>query len=203
VLLLALLAAAPAVAQTRGINSTASRSGRGATGPAVPFQSVFTPGPAERQAAARALIDPVTQLRLAGQRMNAAVVTPLVPLYFPPTQVIVIPTPPVVIEAPVAAPQPQVILIAGPAGAGLREASSEPGREEPAEAGAAKAAPPLRELAELVLVRRDGREIGVVAWSRQGERVVYVTRQGQRRILAAAEIDFEATQRRNEQDTSD
>lgn len=64
---------------------------------------------------------------------------------------------------------------------------------------AARASEPLRDVGEFVLVRRDGRLLFAVAFSAEGDQLIYITREGVRRSLPLAELDIEATRRMNEE----
>jgi hypothetical protein len=137
---------------------------------------------------ARALVDPVTQHRLALAQQFVGV-APFLPFAFPfgsgAPQVIIVQQPPVVILQQPPAP----------------EESAERVRYVEREAKPELARPPEtpRELGELVLVRRDGTLVFVVAFSKQRDRIIYVTREGIRRSLPLAELDIEATLQMNEE----
>ena len=151
--------------------------------------------------AAKAAIDPATQHRLAFERqMRASTpVTPLIP-FFPTTQVIIVQQPPVVILTEPEATQrdEELTLAAGPA-VPRRRHEPEP-MESPRELVAPQpAAPPPPELNEIVLVRRDGKLVFVVAYSTQGERLVYVMHDGVRRSMPVSEVDTDATRLINEE----
>ena len=141
-----------------------------------------------RNLGARALIDPVTQYRLALAQQFGGV-APLfpfgLPIGFGTTQVIIVQQPPVVILQQPSAPEEAVERVRYIE----REVKPEPAR--PAE--------PPRELNELVLVRRDGTLVFVVAFSKQRDRIIYVTREGIRRSLPLGELDIDATLQMNEE----
>lgn len=144
-----------------------------------------------RNAGVRALIDPVTQHRLALERQirrEAPPVAPLVP-FFPSVQVVIVQQPPVVIlQEEEEKPAEGVTLVAGPPMAPRSEAEA---RQEPAaRSGTEEPAP---ELSELVLVLKNGKLQFVAAFSVMEERLVLVTREGVRRTLARDEVDWEAT----------
>jgi hypothetical protein len=144
----------------------------------------------ERNIGVRALIDPVTQHQLALERQaRRAVPAIAAPAIFIPISnvVIVQPPPVVVVESPPVAQAPTPA-----AGA------EEPAKKYPEEAAAAVSAPP-RELEEILLIRRDGSALKVVAFSANATRLTYVTRDGARRSLALAELDLEATTLANEE----
>jgi hypothetical protein len=52
---------------------------------------------------------------------------------------------------------------------------------------------------EFILVGRDGSQVLAVAFTRQNDRIVYVTRQGIRRSMGITELDPDATFRVNEE----
>lgn len=150
--------------------------------------------------ARRALIDPITQHKLALERdlRRSMPVVPYFPI-LPMTQVVVVQSPPVVIvqESPASAyAQPGVTLVAGPTMAGaLREEDRAAVRvAEPSEP-----VPPLHEFEEMVLLRQDGKLLFAVAFTRQGEHMVYITREGIRRTVRLAELDVEGTRKLNEE----
>jgi hypothetical protein len=58
--------------------------------------------------------------------------------------------------------------------------------------------PPLRELSQFILVRRDGQIILTGAFSASRDLITYITREGIRRALPLAQLDIEATQQMNE-----
>lgn len=145
----------------------------------------------------RALIDPVTQQRLALARQirRETPAGPVIPFFPMMPQVIVVQSPP-----------PVIVLQQGEADAGERLAmraervSTAPREPEAAaEPPLARAVDPHRVLEEYVLVRKDGREIFAVAFSARDGRVIYVTSEGLRRTVALAELDREATTLRNDE----
>jgi hypothetical protein len=139
----------------------------------------------------RALIDPVTQHRLALARELQRDAGRRRPGFgFPPilnsVQVVIIQQ-----------PQPPVILLQQEQPAELRRVA-EP-VAAPVPAAILEPPPPPRELGELVLVRNDGRILFAVAVSFGSEHAVYISQQGLRRTVALAEIDLDATLRFNEE----
>lgn len=146
-----------------------------------------------RDLATRAVIDPATQhqLALARQLRQTAPVTPVVPVVFPVINntVVVVQAPPVIVQAP----PPTVIIQQIPAAATVH---SNPAGEP---AVVAEPPPPHRELSEIVLVRIDGGLLFAVGYAQRGDRLVYVTPEGQRRTVKLAEIDVEFTLRLNEE----
>jgi hypothetical protein len=113
------------------------------------------------------------------------------PFFTPPPEVVVVQSPPPVIV--VQAPAPVIVR---------QGASTESNAHAPA-SGLAAAAPQevevRREAAEYVFVQRDGRVVFAVAFTVEGDRVSYITREGNRRSLAIGAIDFDATTRMNEE----
>lgn len=137
----------------------------------------------------RALIDPVTQHQLALAReirRETPVAFPVMPLVVNSIQVIVVPPPPVVIiQSPAPAEQHE-------------EAAAEARSVAPAPVAPAPPSEPYRQASEMILVRRDGSLLFVVAFLTRGENLVYVTADGNRRLLRLTELDREATLEMNE-----
>jgi hypothetical protein len=143
---------------------------------------------ANRDLGVRALIDPITQWRLA-QAESLLRETPVsgagFPFFMPsapfvvieqaPPQVVILQQPPTVIEQP------------APAATAVHEASATP----------APVPAPLPDRGEFVLVTRDGAQLLAVGFTRQGDRIVYVTQQGLRRSLLLVDLDPEATEQAN------
>ncbi len=87
------------------------------------------------------------------------------------------------------APQPQIIVVQAPA-ASQQSAAPEP---------TAESQPPLPDVGQFTLVLRDGSKIQAVAFTLKSDTIVYITIDGSRRTLAAADLDSAATQRVNEE----
>jgi hypothetical protein len=68
--------------------------------------------------------------------------------------------------------------------------------EQPAVA--TQPASPVQELAPLVLVRRDGQVLFVVAFAVSGDRLTYITSEGTRRSFPVAELDKDSTRQMND-----
>lgn len=106
----------------------------------------------------------------------------------------------IVVQSP-----PPVIVVQAPAPVIIREGASAEATGSPTPAPAADSAPQQaapearREAAEYVFIQRDGRVVFAVAFTVEGNRLFYVTREGNRRTLAIAAIDFDATTRMNEE----
>lgn len=136
----------------------------------------------------RALIDPVTQQELAlGERLLQE--TPATPISFPffGSEL----QPAVVLEQQ----PPQVIVLQQP-----RSQAQEPSAEisEPVAPPAAEQ-PPLPDVGEFVLVLHDGTQVHAIAFTRQDDRIVYITPDGLRRSFAVTDLDSAATRRLNDE----
>lgn len=55
-----------------------------------------------------------------------------------------------------------------------------------------------RQSAEILFIRRDGSLLFAVAFTRQRDRIIYISSEGHRRTLALADLDLEATSAMNE-----
>lgn len=71
--------------------------------------------------------------------------------------------------------------------------------EQPAPAAAPGYYPPSEPVYEYVFVKRDGTKIFAVAYSMTKDKLQYVTKEGLRRTLPLDALDFEATQKSNEE----
>ena len=91
--------------------------------------------------------------------------------------------------------QPQVIVIQQPGPVTQQAADS--GTESPAPA-APRAAEPVHDVGEFVLVQRDGRILFASAFSIAGAQLTYITPEGFRHTLAMTQLDTDATQQMNE-----
>lgn len=89
-------------------------------------------------------------------------------------------------------PQPQqpIIIVQQPAPQQVAEQAPAP---EPAQAAA-----PLPDEGEFTLVLRTGRQLQASAFTRQNDKIVYITPDGGRRSVALADLDSDATQRVNQ-----
>jgi hypothetical protein len=136
----------------------------------------------------RAFIDPVTQQDLAlAQRLSltGSGFAGFVPFwgggyYAEPAEEQPQQQPPVIVEQQ---QQP------GSASESENESSAAPA-EEPA---------PLPDVGEFVLVLRSGEKINAVAFTRQSDQIVYITKDGVRQSFPAADLDTAATQQINQQ----
>jgi hypothetical protein len=84
--------------------------------------------------------------------------------------------------------QPQIIVLQ-PSQGGNNGAEAEPAPEPQ---------PKLADVSEFTLVFKDGKKTAAVAYTRQGDRIVYVTKDGTRHFVAVDSIDVDATQKVNE-----
>jgi hypothetical protein len=90
--------------------------------------------------------------------------------------------------------QPQIIVIQQPvpqAAPAVQEAPA------PAPEASAPPAPPLPDIGPFLLIERDGHVIHAVAFSVEGNRVIYITGDGQRRTIPLDQIDARLTEERN------
>ena len=135
----------------------------------------------------RALIDPVTQQEIAlALRIRGATGGVSAGFYSPFGGA------PIVLETPMAAPQPEaqppapIVVVTPPP-----QSAPQPQPEAKQE--------PLPDPGEFVLVQRDGRLLFAVAFTGEPGRVIYVTKEGLRRTIALAQLDLDATRRMNEE----
>jgi hypothetical protein len=71
--------------------------------------------------------------------------------------------------------------------------------EQPAAPSVAPYSPPAKPVYDFVFVKRDGTKIFAVAYSLTKDKLQYVTREGLRRTLPLDSLDFQATQKSNEE----
>lgn len=201
------------------VNATALRTSDGAT-----VESLLTGYPApglgfdfthhsavNRNLATRALIDPITQHRLDQARRirrEAPALGAVIPAVINNLQIVVVQSPPIVI-LPVADEADEEADARRRSRRARERAREEEAEEDATRARAAEApraaasaerapAAPPREVGDMVLIKRDGGLVFAVAYVVRGERVVYVTREGQRQSIALSHLDFEATRDMNE-----
>ncbi|GEM_PF-2519220 len=197
------LAASGTVAAPRGSNVEALLHGFPAPGLGFDFTHHAA---VNRNLGTRALIDPVTQLRLQ-QAREIRRQTPFVPVpaVFPASinnfQVIVLNQPPpvVVLQVP-AAEEPErederferVRYLE-------RVREPEPPRSRPAPVDApAPSSARLRESSDLVLIRKDGTIAFAVGFLLREDKLIYVTREGFRLSMLLSLLDVDATREMNE-----
>jgi hypothetical protein len=95
--------------------------------------------------------------------------------------------------------QPQIIVIQQPAPTVTVQQAAPAPTETYADTAAPATPPaPVRDVGELILVRRDGRVLFASVFSVTGTQVQYVTPEGIRHTLPLAELDTVATQEMNE-----
>jgi len=95
--------------------------------------------------------------------------------------------------------QPQIIVIQQPAPAVTVQQAAPAAAQTYTDTAAPEPPPaPVREVGELILVRRDGRVLFASVFSVTGTQVQYVTPEGIRHALPLAELDTVATQEMNE-----
>jgi len=88
--------------------------------------------------------------------------------------------------------QPQVIVVQMPA---TRQAD----QESSTAIEAPESAPP-RDVGEFTLILRNGSQIQAVAFTRMNDKIVYITPSGGRHTLAVADLDTDSTERTNQED---
>lgn len=141
-----------------------------------------------RGASVRAFIDPLTQSELALARAIRRETPGFVsafPTFFGEN-------PPIMLE-------PTVVVVQQPAPAPAEAAE----KARPADSDTRSVAPPpvepVRDAGDFVLVRRDAGLLFAVAFTTGTDRLTYVTHEGVRRTVALADLDFDATERINEE----
>jgi hypothetical protein len=138
----------------------------------------------------QALIDPLTQMRLAQAERLLRDTRGVTPVFFggyadSGQQ-------PIEIQQP----QPQIIVIQQPQPQPAPESGPAPAAEPVAAPAPAESRPGAD---QFILVLRDGSQVTAVAFSRQDSRIVYITPEGSRRSLAISGLDTAATIRINEE----
>jgi hypothetical protein len=91
---------------------------------------------------------------------------------------------------PAAQPAPQIIIVQQPASASQQNGGANARAQE-------QAGPPLPEASDFLLVLKSGAMVSAVAFTRQGDQLVYVTKEGNRRTMSVATIDSDATSKLN------
>lgn len=141
-----------------------------------------------------AMIDPATQANLAlAERL--ARISPPVGGFFPVFDSGYSGYPVATEEQPQQAQPPQVIILQQPAAAPAAY-------EAPAETAAAPATSPastMPDVGTFILVKKDGTQVEAGAYSRQGDRIVYVTPKGAKRTMLYSELDRDATREINQE----
>jgi hypothetical protein len=90
--------------------------------------------------------------------------------------------------APAPQPAPQIIILQQPAATGSAAARTE-------DSQAATTSVP--EASDFLLVLKNGVMVSAVAFTRQGDQLIYVTKEGNRRTMSVATIDSDATSKIN------
>lgn len=133
----------------------------------------------------RAIIDPVTQqeLALSERLLQLTPTAPISSSFFASDPVVMLEQQP-----------PQVIIVQQP-----QPPAEQTVAEAPPSAAVPTAAeqPPLPDVGQFVLVLHDGAQIQAVAFTRQSDRIVYITTDGRRRSIAIGDLDTAATRRLN------
>lgn len=140
----------------------------------------------------KAAIDPATRLQLNEiERLGCTNVAPLG--YFATSDGYIVPDEDnqSIEGAAGPEPQPQIVI--------LQQAQPSPATETTKPASAVAAEPPPPDEGEFVLVLRDGRQLQAVAFTRDEDKVVYVTTEGTRHVMPLSDLDSEATIRVNEE----
>jgi hypothetical protein len=215
------LASAPAAQRSRAVavhgatsHVTASRkparakaaSAGDLQGDPLTIQQLLDPFPAfgfdfehlnalDRNLAIKALIDPITEQRLALaeriDRRNSRFGSSGFFLLDGGGAYVVPSGPDSADQAPAQPQQPQVIVVQMPATQqGGQESSAEP---EVRESG------PLPDVGEFTLILRNGSQIRAVAFTRMDDKIVYITPSGGRRSLAVTDLDTDSTERTNQE----
>jgi hypothetical protein len=92
---------------------------------------------------------------------------------------------------PAPQPAPQVIIVQQPAAAPAAQSYSQP------DTGAEQQAAPLPDASDFLLVLKDGVTVSAVAFTRKGDQLIYVTKEGNRRTMSMDSIDADATSKIN------
>lgn len=175
------------------------------TGSALSVQDLLNPFPSSgfdfthlaainRDLDIKALIDPITQGRLAiaERLLRESPQVSFFPFFTEGSPVVLVqPSEP-------QQQQPPIVIFqqlppANAASASERgpetQTASEPEEEQPA----------LQDVGEFTLVLRDGTQLSAVAFTRRADQIIYITKDGSRRSIAASNLDPAATQRVNEE----
>jgi len=180
----------------------ATNSFQSADGSFVSLQDLLNQAPGEgfdfRHVAAlnqdfliKAAIDPVTQWKIAEARRllrGSGFGGPGFFLwdggaYYPITDESAAPEP---AAGQQTAQEPQMVVVQAPAEQSLGSSSAEE-------------AAPLPDAGQFVLVLQNGTQLQAVAFTRMNDRIVYITTDGNRRTIAAADLNSDATMRINEE----
>jgi len=132
----------------------------------------------------RAIIDPITQqeLALSERLLQLTPTAPISSSFFASEPVVMLEQQP-----------PQVIIVQQPQPPAEEAIAEAP----PSSAPAVAEQPRLPDVGQFVLVLHDGTQIQAVAFTRQSDRIVYITTDGRRRSIAIGDLDTGATRRLN------
>lgn len=164
-----------------------------ATVPASSFNFTPVPGLGFDMVHLAATRGPAAVGAAPGQFMNGTAGTPSFTggVFIPTAPTIVIQVPPIVIQQPVIIQQ-SVTSVPAEAGDTPRvDRGKRDAEEAPKEI--------VKEAPEYVFIRRDGTVLFAVAFLLEKDRIECVTREGQRRAIAIAALDLEATKKFNEE----
>lgn len=136
--------------------------------------------------AVRAIIDPITQqeLALSERLLQLTPTAPISSSFFASEPVVMLEQQP-----------PQVIIVQQPQPPAEQATAEAPRSAVPT----AVEQPPLPDVGQFVLVLHDGTQIQAVAFTRQSNRIVYITTDGRRRSIAISDLDTAATRRLNDE----
>ncbi|HET6200561.1 MAG TPA: hypothetical protein VFD93_09510 [Candidatus Acidoferrales bacterium] len=134
----------------------------------------------------RAIIDPITQqeLALSERLLQLTPRTPISSSFFASEPVVMLEQQP-----------PQVIIVQQPQPPAEQATDGASPSAEPTE----MEQPPLPDVGQFVLVLHDGTQIQAVAFTRQNDRIVYITTDGRRKSIAIGDLDTAATRRLNDE----
>ncbi|HLJ42455.1 MAG TPA: hypothetical protein VKT50_13275 [Candidatus Acidoferrales bacterium] len=134
----------------------------------------------------RAIIDPVTQqeLALSERLLQLTPTAPISSSFFASEPVVMLEQQP-----------PQVIIVQQPQPPAEQANAEAPPSAAPVEVEQ----PPLPDVGQFVLALRDGTQIQAVAFTRQNDRIVYITTDGRRKSIAIGDLDTAATRRLNDE----
>ena len=134
----------------------------------------------------RAIIDPITQqeLALSERLLQLTPAAPISSAFFASTPVVMLEQQP-----------PQVIIVQQPQPPVEQATAEAPPSVEPATVEQ----PPLPDVGQFVLVLHDGTQIQAVAFTRQNDRIVYITTDGRRKSIAISDLDTAATRHLNDE----
>ena len=175
-----------------------------ANGSLVSLQDLLNPVPGlgfdyahlaaiNRDLGIKAVIDPATQWRLAVAERLLRETSPspaFAPFLLDGGGAYVIPAEPAATEQP--SQQPQIIIL-------QQAPAPQQTATQPAPESAREALAPLPDVGQFTLVLQNGAQIQAVAFTYMKKLIVYITADGSRRTIAAADLDSDATVRVNQE----